>query len=138
MQGLAHERPAGHRVRWRRDVERSTPDHRDGAVRGFRHRDTEQVDRHREYAYRDEHDQRRGSTLAVAEPARNGAFHRIERDREDQRPDHQMHERMEYLIAEDHERSDQAGTDQHIQQALGQCLGGYRRGHSSPRAGREA
>jgi hypothetical protein len=42
---------------------------------------------------------------------------RVERDREDQRPDHQGQKRRENLEAEHRQRKDEAGADQHIEHA---------------------
>ena len=66
----------------------------------------------------DANDDQQGGRKSLLAPdlAGQGLVERIERDGQDQRPDHQVQERGEDLVAQHGHGEDQAGTDQDIQQ----------------------
>ena len=84
---------------------------------------TEQHRRRRDEQH-DAHDDQQGGGQALLAPdlAGQGLVQRIERDSQDQRPDHQGQERGEDLVAQHDHGEDQAGTDQDIQQRGSQAL----------------
>ena len=59
----------------------------------------------------------RGEALLAADPACERSVQRIERDGQDERPDHQRQERREDDVAKPRQHSDQPGTNQHIEKA---------------------
>ena len=66
----------------------------------------------------DANDDQQGGRQSLLAPdlAGQGLVERIERDGQNQRPDHQVQERGEDLVAQHGHGEDQAGTDQDIQQ----------------------
>ena len=84
------------------------------------HRIAKRTHQHRR-RHDDQHDanddqQGCGQSLLAPDLAGQGLVERIERDGQDQRPDHQGQERGQDLVAKHGHGEDQAGTDQDIQQ----------------------
>ena len=86
----------------------------------FGHRDAQQIGRHEDDAKRDEDDQRGDQAILVGERTPESDLKRIQRDREDQRPDHEVEERDEDPETENGQNSNESGTDQDIEQFSGQ------------------
>ena len=64
----------------------------------------------------EENQDRRGKSLLSSHLGREVLVQRIERDGQDQCPDHQCQERREDLVAKHDQRQDEAGTDEYVQQ----------------------
>ena len=64
----------------------------------------------------DDHQNGRGEPLLPADPAGEPLMQRIQRDRQDDRPDHQRQEWRKDLVAQHRECANQTGANQHIQQ----------------------
>jgi len=108
-------------------------DHHQRVLHRVGHRDADERERHENDRNREQHDQRRRTTITVAEPALQPSVQRIERGRQDHRPEHQVQKRLEHLEAENHQPEDEARADQYIEQFTGKILVSGRRGlHRSP------
>jgi hypothetical protein len=100
MHFLADDRPGSHLVGRRRHLERVVAH----AVDHVMHRVAElaaQHDRRRDDdGDGEQHDQRRREPLLAADPGGEHLVQRIDRDRQDQRPQHHRHEWREDLVAQ--------------------------------------
>jgi hypothetical protein len=100
VQRLAHHRPARDRLGRLRNLETALLDRCHGALDGVGNRDAHEADRHDQDEDGEQHDQGRGATILAAQPGLEPALQRVDRDRQDHRPEHQVEERVEYLEAE--------------------------------------
>nr|WP_265468566.1 hypothetical protein [Arenimonas daejeonensis] len=116
---LADQGPFGHVGRRRRNV--------DGAALGGLQQvvdrpeggDADEVDRHHHEQDADHRDQGGRPAVAVADVRAQPQVQRIQGDREDQCPQHQVEEGLEDLVAEDGQYGDQACADQDVEQLSG-------------------
>ncbi|MNN36322.1 hypothetical protein D3C81_1502150 [compost metagenome] len=119
MHGLADQRPLGHRVCGWRNMQGAALQ-RGGSFPGrFHQRTAEQVHRHQQDGQPDQRQQRRRTPVVVPQISAQAQVQRVEGDGQDQRPEHQVEEWVEHLVAEHDQHQDQTGADQHVQQTLG-------------------
>ncbi|MNF84633.1 hypothetical protein D3C84_670040 [compost metagenome] len=119
---VTYQRPLRHRLRRRRNSHALLLDDAHRTFHGIGNRRAQQVDRHHQDDDRHQHDHRRNAAVLLPQRASESLLQRIQRDRQDHRPQHQVTERAEYLETEQHQHNNQSGADQHIQQSAGQGL----------------
>ena len=110
------QRPFGDARLGRRNLQRVLLHFVDQPMHRVAHRIQQYRRGHDDQRDAEQGDQRRRPALPPAHPGGQRLVQRIQRDRQDQRPDHQHEEGREDPVAQHHQRQDQAGADQHIEQ----------------------
>ena len=95
-------------------------DRGDGVLHRVGNRGAQQIDRHHQDRDGDEHDQGRNESILVPKGPPEPRLQRVKRDRQDQRPQHQVAKRSENLEAKQHHDDNQSGADHYVKQASGQ------------------
>ena len=117
---LADQRPVGDAFSWRRHLERVVLHVVDQSLHRVAERVHQRRGRHDDHDDAEQHEQRRGQSLAAADLRGHRLVQGIERDGQDQRPDHQGQERREHLKAEHGQGQDEAGANQDIEKEGGE------------------
>ena len=102
--------------------ERVVPYAIDQLIHRIAERTGQQHRRRDDQAEAEKDDQGGGKPLPAANPVRQHLVQRIEGDRQDQCPQHHRQERRKEVVAQQHERKHEAGTDENIEQAARQAL----------------
>jgi hypothetical protein len=116
VQTLADERPACNRPGRRRNAKAAALDDGRDVIHRVRCGHAQHVGRHKDDRERGQNDQRRDQSAVAARCASQPNQQRMERDRQNQRPDQQIEKRDDDPEAEDREHDDEPSADQHIQQ----------------------
>ncbi len=102
-----------------RDLERALLHVDDQLMHRVAQRTHQHGGRHDDQGDAEEDQDRRGQSLLSSHLVREVLVQRIERDGQNQRPDHQRQEGREDLVAKHGQGQDEPGTDEHVQQPGG-------------------
>ena len=114
MQLRADDRPVGHGVTRRRDLERVGLHVVNESLHRVAQRTHEHGGRHNDQRDAENHDQRRGKPLPPADLAGNKLVHGIQRNGQDQCPQQQGQERRDGPVAQQRQGQHQADADEDI------------------------
>jgi hypothetical protein len=117
---LADQRPLGDALSGRWDLERVVLHVVDQSVHRVAERVHQRRGGHDDHQDSEQHDQRRGQSLAAAHLRGQRLVRGIERDCQDETPGHQAQERREHLKAEHGQGQDEAGANEDVEQEGGE------------------
>ena len=116
---LADQRPLGDAFSWRRHLERVVLHVVDQSVHRVAERVHQRRGRHDDHDDSEQHEQRRGQSLAAADLRGHRLMQGIESDGQNQSPGHQAQERREHLKAEHGQGQDEAGANEDVEKEGG-------------------